>query len=343
MRETAVFAWPMVALVLLWKGGPPRRYSIALSGGTALAFLLLEMVVGQLAFGDPWIRFKALTGAQLSQTTNPADLPYLNQTRLAYLEMIPRGMLGFADGWWMIAMAVLAVVGLVVFPRKLGLFGGWFVLVYVAFNGIGGVLRPSAPNIRLDVARYWIGFLPPMVMAAVGTVTVVVTLLAKRLGERQAGLGSGARRGLAVLVAVVLAAGPVVASAQMVRRTPTYVVVNGGVMSQLRNWMHAHDRQLGHRVLSDYASARILPVYERSFTGHRMSRMRFLAIDGKAKARPGDYVVLYSAHDLTCQFCYLATQAWLSKHPELPSRWHEVWHTRDRVFVVYRVPGKRAS
>ncbi len=334
MRETAVFAWPVVALVLLWRGGPPWRLVLPAAGGAALAFLLLELGIGQWAFGDPWARFRALSGADLAQTTNPADLPYLGQGRLDYLEIIPRGMLAFADGGWMLTMAALAVVGGLLFPRRVGLFSGWFLLVLLAFVGIGGALRPDSPNIRLDVVRYWVAFLPPMVVAAVGTVAVATRWLAGRVGAARGGAG---RTGTAVLLAGLLVAGPVLASARQVGHTESYVVTNGGVMSTFRNWLHAHDRQVG-RLLTDHATARILPTYTRSFTGHRMAHVHVLAIDRRPKARPGDLVVLFSAYTHVCWFCNHPITAWLAKHPGRLAHWRKVWQTPDRTFVVYRVP-----
>jgi hypothetical protein len=339
MRETAVFGWPVVAGVLLWKGGPPLRVSLP-AAGAAFAFLLLELGIGQWAFGDPWVRFEALGGADLSQTTNPADLPYLGQRRLSYLETIPHGMLAYADGWWMIAMGALAILGGLLFPRKVGLFAGWFVLVLLAFIAIGGALRPGSPNIRLDVGRYWLAFLPPMVVAAVGTVATLVRLAADRLSART--LRPTYRTAGGALAAVALVAGPVVASGQQVGVSEAYVVTNHGVMSQFRNWLHAHDREV-RRILTDGSSARILPVYKRSFTGHRMARARFVSLNRPYHARPGDYVVLFSAYDSTCGFCNTPINVWLTRHPGRLERWTKVWQTPGRTFVVYRVPGRQGG
>jgi hypothetical protein len=340
MRETAVFGWPVVAAVLLWRGGPPLRVSLPAAAGAALAFLVLELGIGQWAFGDPWVRFKALGGADLAKTTNPADLPYLGQSRLTYLETIPHGMLAYADGWWMIAMGTVAILGGLLFPRKVGLFAGWFVLVLLAFVAIGGALRPTTPNIRLDVGRYWLAFLPPMIVAAVGTVATAVRLAADRPPART--LRAPYRTALGTLLAVALVTGPVVASTRQVSISESYVVTNHGVMSAFRTWLHAHDRDV-HRVLTDASSVRILPVYERSFTGRRMARARFVSLNRPYHARPGDYVVLFSAYDYTCGFCHTPINTWLTRHPGRLDGWTKVWQSPGRTFVVYRVPGRQGG
>jgi hypothetical protein len=336
MRETAIFAWPVIGALLLRRGGPPRRVSLPAVAVPAVVLLGVEMLVSAWAFGDPPARFKALTGGDLSATTNPADLPYLGQSRLTYLLTMPRGMLLFHDGHWMVVMAAVAVVSGLVFPRKVGLFAGWFVLVFVLFALAGGGLRPAHPNIRLDVARYWVAYLPAMVMAAVGGVSTLLVVVSRRW--RRGGTIAGPVG--AAVVALVLVAGPVVASAQEVRANPTFVVTNGNVTAQFRNWLHANDKDV-RRVYTDSTTVRLLPTYARSFSGHRMAKVHWRTF-AQGRPRPGDYVVLFSRYDLTCMFCNLNLDArWLPGHLQALKRWDKVWQSTDRRFVVYRVPPRR--
>ncbi len=336
MRETSIFAWPVIAAVLLWRGGPPRRVVVPAAGVPPLVMLGIEMVISKLAFGNALARFQALLGGDLSSTTNPADMTYLGQSRLAYLTTMPRAALTLPDAYWMLAIAAIALVAGVLFPRKVGLFAGWFLLVALLFTAAGGALRPHQPNIRLDVVRYWIAYIPPMVIAAVGGVATLVRLLADRWGRA---LPRPARAGLAAALAVALAAGPVVASAHGVESNATFIVTNGNVTAQFRNWLHTHDRQV-KRVFTDYESERILPVYTRSFTGHRMAKVRWYSLTAAHHhPRTGDYVVLFSAYGETCAFCHdVVTTVWLSKNQDKLRTWQKVWQTSDRSFVVYRVP-----
>ena len=337
MRETALLAWPIVGAVLLWRGGPRPRISLPLVAVPAVGLLLLEMLISKLAFGDAMLRFEALTGPDMSATTNQADVPYLGQSRMTYLLTMPKGALLFEDGRWMVAMAVIAVLSGIAFPRKVGLFAAWFVLVFGLFTLVGGGLSPEHPRIRLDVARYWIAFLPPMVIAAVGGVTLVVRLLGERL---LAGRSHRLRVGLAGVLALALVAGPVAASAQGVRQSPPYVVTNGNEGAEFRNWLHGNDKSVG-RVYSDWMSGRVLPTYALSFTGDRMAKVRWLSLTGLDQPRVGDHVVLYSAYSPVCFFCgdNLHT-SWLHNHRGDLRRWDRVWKSKDSTFVVYRVTEK---
>lgn len=333
MRETAVLTWPAVAVLLLWKGGPPWRVWLPATALPALGLLGLELWISKIAFGTPWARFAALSGADLSQTTNPADLPYLGQSRLAYLLTIPKGFLTYEDGRWMVAMALVAVVAGLAFPRRVGFVAFWFVTVFAAYVAIGGALRPNAPNIRLDVARYWIAFLPPMVIAAVGGVSMLCRMLVGKFR-------GGARKVVQVMVALVclaLVAGPVAASAREVRSNPTYVVTNGNELSDYRNWLHDHDREV-RRVFTDWTSSRILPVYERSLTGKRMTHIRYVTLGSYRKIRPGDHVVLFSARNQTCFFCYPVINQFLDQHPGVLDHWDKEWTSKNGTIEVYSVP-----
>ncbi|MBV9831228.1 MAG: hypothetical protein JOZ82_06490 [Marmoricola sp.] len=337
MRETALLEWPVVAAVLLWRGGPPRRWSIPLAAVPAAALLALEMFISARAFGSPMERFTALTSGDLSSTTNAADMPYLNQSRFAYLTTMPRGFLGFEDGRWMLAMAVIAVVSLIVAPRKTGLFAGWFVVVFLLFTAVGGGLRPAHPNLRLDVARYWVAYLPPMVMAAVAGSTLALrrarTWLEGRTPARVGAIVPG-------VVAVLLVAGAVSASAAGVRANPSYVVTNGNVTASFRNWLHAHDKQV-RVVYSDWMSGRVLPVYAQSFSGTPMAHVTWMSLTGTRPPHRGDYVVLYSPYDQVCFFCNAnLNMSWLKDHRGDLRHWKKVWQSDHRTFVVYKVTGR---
>lgn len=339
MRETTVFVWPVVALVLLWRGGPPVRAVLPATGGGAAVFLLAELGINQWAFGDPWARVKALLGAHLASSANPNDRAYVGQDRLTYLKTIPHDMLGYADGRWMIAMAVVAVLGGLVLPRTVGLFSGWFVLVTVCLLAVGGLLRPHSPSIRLDDARYWLMFLPPMVVAAVGTVAMTARAVASRWPGRPP--SRTFRAVLGTLLALALVAGPVLASAQQVRDTPAYVVTNHGIMNRFRAWIQRHDREV-RLVVTDKASARLLSLYTRSFDGRRrLADVRFVGFKRPVARGPGEYLVLFSASDNVCVFCRARVGAWLAgPHARLRNA-VEVWRTPDGTFVVYRLPAAR--
>lgn len=333
MRETAVLAWPVVAAVLLWRGGPPLRMVLPGAGAAAASFLVAEAALSRWAYGDPWARFHALLGAHLATSANAADRAYVGQSRLAYLEAVPRGLLTYADGRWVLAMAALAVVGGLLFPRRVGLFTGWFVVVLAGFLAVGGLLRPGAPSIRLDDPRYWLAFLVPVVPAAVGTVACVARAVATLL--------PGAVRRpsyllvLGVVLALGLAAGPVLASVRQVRGDPEYLVTNHGVVSRFVGWLEVHPQV--RRVITDKASVRLLGVATRSFGGRRLVDVRFVPFSRPTPARAGDYLVLFSAHTDVCLFCRKGEESWLAGPARRLRHAVPVWRTTDGAFDVYRL------
>ena len=334
MRETAVFAWPVVAAVLLWRGGPPLRVVLPGAGAASASFLAAEAALSRWAYGDPWARFHALLGGGLATSANLADRAYVGQTRLAYLEAVPRGVLAYADGRWVLAMAALALLGGVLFPRRVGLFSGWFVLVLAGYLAAGGLLRPHAPSIRLDDPRYWLAFLVPMVPAAVGTVACAARAAATLVpgsARRPSYLGV-----VGVVLALALAVGPVLASVRQVRGDPEFLVTNHGVVSRFVGWLEAHRHQV-RRVVTDRASARLLGVSTRAFGGRRLVDVRFVPFARPTEARPGDYLVLFSAHTDVCVFCRAREESWLAGPAKRLRHAVPVWRTADGAFDVYRL------
>lgn len=329
VRETAIMAWPVPIAVLWWRGGPPLRKWFLPIAVPVVAAEVLDLVVNSLAYGKTLWRIRMLMGADLAGTTNPADLPYLNHSRLYYLTEIPRVALETVGGRWMLLFAVLAVLGLLIVPRRVGLVAGWFVLLYIAFSAVGGGMSPGHPSIRLDVVRYWIFFLAPMTLAAVGTVTVL-------LQKATASWPATRRRVGAVALGVLAVVGPIVTWTGELRDNPTYAV-HGDPLAAMRDYFAAHDGEV-HTVWSDWMSTRILPIYQHATFGDTRFHAQFKPLGGSRTFVPqtGDYVVLFSRHDGTCFFCRAVVNQWLSQH-HIPSTWKQQYVTPDGSLTVYRV------
>ncbi len=234
----------------------------------------------------PFARFQSLLGMNLTAIANPSDLAYLHQSRLTYAFMIPRTMAAQPDGYWMILMAIVAVAGGVVFRRTVGLFAAWFLVVALGYVAFGGLWHPGAPNIRLDLPRYWLGFLPALIIAFVGTLTMTTRYVYRLVVARRGALPREWRAvGVVVLTCLLLVA-PLATTTRWVRSTPSFVVTNHGVMSEFRNWMHVHDRSVS-TIFTDYASSRQLPVYLSSFAGHRMAHAKVVPLGYGRVPRPG--------------------------------------------------------
>lgn len=334
VRETAVMGFPVVAAVLLWRGRPPIPVSLVAVGVPALAWIALEIVMDKLVYHEGFLRFRVLSGANLAGTTNPADIPYLNHSRGHYLTVIPDTMAGLVDGRWMVAMAVVAVLGGIAFPRTVGFFSAWFVLLYLFFTLVGGGLHPGAPSIRLDVVRYWIFFLAPMVAAVVGTAVEVLRRIPSASHEHL----RRRRTALVAVLAVLLALGPVVAGARATKHNPTFLPNNDNGLAALRTHL-ADVGDSSHAVWSDWQTGRLLLVYQSSFTGSRTWHAPIKSLTGAGTPQPGDRVVVFSSTKSACLFCHDLIAPYLKDHEPLPSSWQREWSTAHDDVIVYRVTG----
>ena len=332
MRETTVFSWPIVAAVLLWRGGPGWRLTGMLAGGAAILTFLAEMLVSRIAFGDWMARIHALSGVGLAGTTNPNDIPYLNQSRLAYLLTVPDVTLRQPDGVVLALECLLALLGALLLRRAVAFFAGWFVCSALVLILLGGALSPAAPSIRLDLTRYWLPFLVPMIIAAVGTVSSVVAVASPTLRERW-----GERRGprlAAAAVVACLAVVPAIPTGNWVRHNPEFVVTNGGVMNEFRGWVTAHPEV---RVMwTDMATQRQLPTYTRTFSGRPLASVEFRQFEAEPPPA-GSYVVVFSRDRRTCYFCRAAIAGFFAAHPDARRGWTSVWQSHDKNIKVFQV------
>lgn len=335
MRETSVFAWPAIALALLWRGGPPRHLVALWTGGAALLMFVLECAISAAVHGDPLARINALTGSDMSTTVNPLDLPYLNQGRLAYLKVIPRVMLTLPDGPWLVAYGVAAVAGAALWGRRVGFFTFWFLSSLTLLVLAGGAVNPASPSLRLDLIRYWLPFLVPMVIAAVGAVALCFRGDGP-VPRAFAGLGR-ARRAAVLVTALGVVLAPTIPTIHLVRTNPQFVVTNGGIMNDFRDWLAANDDDVSV-IYSDLATDRQLPTYARTFWGRPVADVEFERLNDPATVPSGSHVVLFSENQDVCQFCADWERQLREKDPEFTADWDLVWKSRDATFQVYRVP-----
>lgn len=335
MRETSVFAWPAVAVALLWKGGPPWRQVLLWAGGAAAFMFVLECVISQLVFDDPLARLNALTGSDMSTTTNPLDMPYLNKDRWEYMAVIPLQMLKLGDGPWLLGYGAVAILGGVLFSHKVGFHAFWFVSSLGLLVLAGGTLNPASPSLRLDLVRYWLPFLVPMIIAAVGTVATAVRAPSP-VSDAVAAESRG-RRILVGALGVALVLTPTLPTLHLVRNDTQFVVANGGVMNEFRDWLAAHDDEVSV-MYADLASQRQLPTYTRDFWGRPLAEVQFERMTPDVLPTPGSHVVLFSDGRGECLFCADWMRQIREANPDLTDDWDLVWRSRDSVFEVYRVP-----
>ena len=353
-RETTILIWPIIAVVL-WTRAVTVRGLALLAAGIA-AWALADIVIGTLAYDDPLIRLHVFTNQDLATTTIPGDLAakeqFVGRSRLYYLTVVPVMLAAATTGLWSLVLGALALVALA-FRGGARFVSVWFLLSYLTFVGITGGFFPDHPSGRIDVTRYWICFLPLAGLAATGTAAEVAGRAHQRLQRgrpRRAASwpGSGlhwhmlspraAGRLVNLIAAALVVVGPVVALANYAVQNPQLVVNGAGQLSQLRTYLTSA-RFDNPRILTDFSSARLLPIYQRgAFGGADLWSGNIGNLSRHPVPESGDLVVVNSIDTPTCYFCYRQIGLWNEEHGPIPDDWEVIWKSDPDNLTVYRVP-----
>jgi hypothetical protein len=336
VRETSMFLWPVVLVVLWHRAFPWRTLLIVLV--PLLGWAALDVGISAWAYGDPLLKLHTLTGNVVQVSTDPdgevAADNIVGLPRSFYFLVTPRAMLGLVDGAWMIGLALVALVGLVVRNWPLRLLSASLVLVYLLNVLPAGGLDPSKPRGKLDVARYWIQYFPSVALVIGG-----LTALAVAWAVRRYSLSDAGRRGLAVAAALGVLAYPVSTGISYLATFPAFPPSGGAALEDLRD----HLRGTGtpdQGVWSDWHTKRILPAYQRDpLGGSRVWLGTPKSLTGDGTPEEGDLVLLYSVGSETCGWCERALRPWLDENPEVPSSWRLVHESESDNLRLYRVGG----
>ena len=299
IRETAVLAWPAIGWIL-WRVGRPLR-TLAWFAPPALAWLVLDLGLSAAVYGDPWLKLRIITGSDLSDSDVASSGRYTGHSRWWYATVLPRSLWEKPGGPALLASLAVGLVGGLALRAHLGRIWAWGFLALGLFWLQGGPIDPAHPSVRLDVLRYSISFIVPLMLAAVGTVVILV--------HRTRGIWRGA----------VAAGGPLLAlgtlsSAYQYATSYPALAPNGGLaMSELRTHLSTTGGLSGHQVWSDWATRRILTVYRSGpLGGPRWDASQLSSLNGlhrdpptsqRGYPQPDDFVVLYSTSDQTCRWC----------------------------------------
>ena len=207
-RETALFSWPIV-LLLLWVPGRTVK-NLALTATPIFMWAAADVVISAIAYGDPLLKLHTFTRQDLSATKLPGDMAVMHQfvglPRLDYLTMIPRLTVqsDVPGGIWCLGLGTAALFGLLFRHRAVRACAAALAASYLLFVGVSGFFVPDHPAGRLDVQRYWIQFVPWIALTVSGMVCIMVSkLLASR-----ASLATGLAQ---VAAGAALVAGPTIA------------------------------------------------------------------------------------------------------------------------------------
>jgi hypothetical protein len=314
VRETTIFTWPIFA-VLIW--GLTRRwrgYLAVLPG--LVVWAAIDVGLSWLTLGDPLAKWHVLSGSDLNDSVSPLDGSYLGQDRLWYLTRLPVAMAEEPWGWVLLLVAALGIVGGVWLRGRVGLYVIWALLPAALLLLQAGVIDPDHPSVRVDVPRYWLAFMPGLTIAA----SALCVRWAKNL-RLPGWLGASA------LLAVVAVAG-----VRFAMTEPTFYPNSGTLPYEV-----VRNLPEGEVVLTDGRTSRILPVYANSLGAD----VRFYDFTAKGvQPLPGDYVLIFSDTDETCEFCKLDYDLWLAKGKRLPLEQYQLqWTSGDGKARLYRVPG----
>ncbi len=329
VRETALFFWP-VLLLLLWRRGarPVRTTLVALV--PVAAWASLDVGISAVAYGEPLLKAKALFGYGAAAKEYFAEDA---KTRLDYLLAIPTTAWERPDGVWIVATGVIAILAVLVrnWPlRVMSLSLTWLLLVNLA---AGGVLSPSLTLGDLYNTRYWIQYVPSIALVVGGLAGLLTRWLVARVRARTL----VARTAVATLVGALAVAVPLADSVRTVPTIEAYAHNGGDGMELLARYLGAEGYRT-NTVWTDVRTVRMLPIYQRPFWGgDRTWTGQAKKLDDIADVRPGDSVLLYSAYDNTCFHCKIQIQPWLEKHPVLPASWRLVYESPTRNVQLYAV------
>ncbi len=334
-RETAVFAWPVIGWVL-WRIGRPLA-TLVWFVPPALAWLVLDILLCAVVYDDPFLKFRFILGADISESVVSSDAGYAGRSRWWYVTILPRSILEVSGGPALLACLAVGAVGGLVFRAQLGRIWAWGMLTVALLWIQGGPLNPGHPSVRLDVARYWLSFIVPLMLVAVGTMAILV-----RSSRGAWRVGAGA-------AAALLALGVMVPAARFATTYPGFAPNGGDAMAELRAHLASQGVDVaGARVWADWGTQRVLPAYQTGPFGdprwqagsfRSLNRLvRFPPTSDLEYPQPGEYVVLYSAQDRTCWHCRRALQPVSEAFGPLPGPgWEELFTSSADNLTLYRL------
>lgn len=338
-RETTLLVWPVIALILYVK--PIRLRLIAGFAVGLLTWVVADVAIGTFAYGDPLIRLHVLTGQDLASTTVEADLAaraeLVGRPRLFYFLFVPKMLFGNTAGAVTVCIMALASVG-IAFKGGSRLVSFWFLLSYVTFVGITGGLSPDHPSGRIDIQRYWVCFLPVAALAAAGCTAEIASKLTTLQESKYHGTTRLTERGFMLALALIVGIGPFATTLRFASSSPQLIANGADQLAQMRTYMEVSQPE-GGRVVTDFASTRIMAIYQRGpFGGRELWSARIVNIEAKGAPRSGDLVAVNSLHNQSCFFCYNWINEWVSESGPIPRDWHVIWVSNPENLVLYEVP-----
>jgi len=269
IREFSPVLLPTVVAVVLLLRYPLRR--VALLVGATLAAVSLELLYGQLMYGQPLVHYKLLRGLGKTSVPAPQALRFEHiqsqlQNPLDTLLVFPRLLLTWPAGWVFLVLVAmfLGALGLARRDRRLWMLAIWCFSFWAAMAVLGLGSTPSGrPLINVTNIRYWYPIFPALILGAFGGLSIA----ARRFLPTARGML--VTRSVTVLLAgVALVPGLVqfdrCAAKDVWRNEPA------ARWDEVRAWFSTPEAQPYRFVLTDKDTVRVLPVYLRTIFGDRV-------------------------------------------------------------------------
>lgn len=335
VRELSVLAFPALGYALLRVGRP--LLSFPLFALPALVILVLDFYLNARYFDDPLLKIHWLAGNSIDNSIVAADMVYVGHERAYYLTIAFKLLAARTGGLSVLLIAAFGLVAGAALWRRLSPLWVWGASQLVLLLALGGFLRPAAPSIRLDIIRYNLAYLIPLVMTAACVVGVMVV---RATGWRRvAALGLAAVMGLSVLVPAV----------RFARTFEGYVANGGSALRELGDYLGDRPDIGDVQVWADWGTQRLIPVYSTGLFGgpgwsarnyRSLNRLlREPPVSPARRPQPGDIIVVYSKGEDTCYHCAQALADLEAAYGPFPlPGWQEVFRSSRGNAVAYQLP-----
>ena len=247
VREMALLFMPIALFVAMLYKARPRSlvhlaWPVVLTG-------LVESLYGWLVWGSPLTHLNVV----IARSSDPATefviersaAALARQTSAATFTIFPEMLLTHAVGFIVLLLLVGLVIAVVATRQTRFLaLGVWALTIWVGLTAAGLIPRV----IRLEVDRYWIAILPPIIVGGLGALSLV--------GERLVG------RKLASVSVAAVGAAALTLGITATMQTNGLVALGADDFQELRVWL---SEQGGDQTLwTDSRTAPILALYTRS-------------------------------------------------------------------------------